>query len=44
MTDKPTPTDAEIDAMVAAYLGDYGPQATRVYSYTRAGLAKWASL
>lgn len=41
MTYKPTPTDAEIDAMVAAYLGDCGPQATRVYSYTRAALAKW---
>ena len=43
MTDKPTPTDAEIDAMVAAYLGDCGPQATRVYSYTRAVLAKWGT-
>ena len=30
------PTDAEIDVMVAAYLGDCGPQATRVYSFARA--------
>ena len=35
------PTDAEIDGMVAAYLGDCGPQATRVYSFARAVLAKW---
>ena len=33
------PTDAEIDVMVAAYLGDCGPQATRVYSFARAVLA-----
>lgn len=38
-----TPTDAEIDVMVAAYLGECGPQATRVYSYTRAVLAKWGT-
>ena len=35
------PTDDEIDVMVAAYLGDCGPQATRVYSFARAVLAKW---
>ena len=35
------PTDDEIDALVAAYLGDCGPQATRVYSFARAVLAKW---
>lgn len=38
-----TPTDAEIDALVAAYLGDCGPQATRVYSFVRAVLAKWGT-
>lgn len=37
------PTDAEIDVMVAAYLGDCGPQATRVYSFARAVLAKWGT-
>lgn len=37
------PTDAEIDAFVAAYLGDCGPQATRVYSFVRAVLAKWGT-
>lgn len=40
MTD---PTDDEIDALVAAYLGDCGPQATRVYSFVRAVLAKWGT-
>ncbi|MBP3980823.1 hypothetical protein J8G26_08795 [Acidovorax sp. JG5] len=35
------PTDSEIDVMVAAYLGDCGPQATRVYSFARAVLEKW---
>ena len=43
MTPDKTPTDAEIDVMVAAYLGDCGPQATRVYSFARAVLAKWGS-
>jgi hypothetical protein len=38
------PTDNEIDALVAAYLGDCGPQATRVYSFARAVLAKWGTL
>lgn len=33
------PTNDEIDALVAAYLGDCGPQATRVYSFARAALA-----
>ena len=37
------PTDDEIDALVAAYLGDCGPQATRVYSFARAVLAKWGT-
>lgn len=37
------PTDDEIDALVAAYLGDCGPQATRVYSFVRAVLAKWGA-
>lgn len=41
MTPDKTPTDAEIDVMVAAYLGDCGPQATRVYSFARAVLARW---
>ena len=43
MTTDKTPTDAQIDVMVAAYLGDCGPQATRVYSFARAVLAKWGS-
>ena len=38
------PTNDEIDALVAAYLGDCGPQATRVYSFARAVLAKWGTL
>ena len=38
------PTDYEIDALVAAYLGDCGPQVTRVYSFARAVLAKWGTL
>ncbi|WP_422846920.1 hypothetical protein ACOYR4_13180 [Acidovorax sp. M14] len=37
------PTNDEIDALVAAYLGDCGPQATRVYSFARAVLAKWGT-
>ena len=43
MTEQTQPTDAEIDGMVAAYLGDCGPQATRVYSFARAVLAKWGT-
>lgn len=43
MTEQTQPTDAEIDVMVAAYLGDCGPQATRVYSFSRAVLAKWGT-
>lgn len=38
-----TPSDEEIDSLVMAYLGDCGPQAGRIYSFTRAVLAKWGT-
>lgn len=37
------PSNSEIDTMVRAYLGDCGPQATRVYSFVHAIISRWGT-